>query len=86
MRDDLENFVTCRGLLASIGDIPHPVLQAAVHTNTVMNLPMKELTKVDRIWPAKGLRVWIVENSSVSSTIMEAVPAADFKTISIYLN
>ncbi|MFS0777091.1 TIGR02679 family protein [Neobacillus sp. 3P2-tot-E-2] len=76
LRDDLWNFVTCQGLLASIGDILHPVWQAAVHTQMVMNLPMKELTKVERVWPAKGLKVWIVENSSVCSTIMDAVPDA----------
>lgn len=60
LRDDLWDFVTCQGLLASIGDIPHPIWKAAVDTHTVMNLPMKELTKVERIWPAKGLKVWIV--------------------------
>jgi uncharacterized protein (TIGR02679 family) len=76
LRDDLWNFVTCQGLLASIGELPHPVWQAAVQAQTVMNLPMKELTKVERIWPAKGLKVWIVENSSVCSTIMDAVPYA----------
>lgn len=76
MRDDLWNFVTCQGLLASNQNIMHPVWQAAIHTQTVMNVPMKELTKVDRIWPATGNKVWIVENSSVCSTIMDAVPSA----------
>jgi uncharacterized protein (TIGR02679 family) len=76
MRDDLWNFVTCQGLLAASENIIHPVWQAALHTQSVMNVPMKELTKVDQIWPAKGNKVWIVENSSVCSTIMDAVPSA----------
>ncbi|MCQ6274822.1 TIGR02679 family protein [Bacillus sp. V3B] len=76
MRDDLWNFVTCQGLLAQRENIIHPVWQAAIHTGTVMNVPMKELAKVDRIWPCNGFKVWIVENSSVCSTIMDAVPNA----------
>lgn len=76
LRDDLWNFVTCQGLVASTQNVIHPVWQAAIHSQTVMNVPMKELTKVDRIWPATGKKVWIVENSSVCSTIMDAVPNA----------
>jgi uncharacterized protein (TIGR02679 family) len=76
MRDDLWNFVTCQGLLASTKDKVHPVWQAAINTHSVMNMPIKELAKVDRIWPAIGKKVWIVENSSVCSTIMDAVPTA----------
>lgn len=76
MRDDLWNFVTCQGLLASTKDKVHPVWQAAINTHSVMNMPIKELTKVDRVWPAIGSKVWIVENSSVCSTLMDAVPTA----------
>jgi uncharacterized protein (TIGR02679 family) len=76
MRDDLWNFVTCQGLLASTKDKVHPVWQAAINTHSVMNMPIKELTKIDRVWPAFGTKVWIVENSSVSSTLMDAVPTA----------
>ena len=76
MKDDLWNFVTCQGLLASSSHIVHPVWQAAVSTKTVMNVPMKELTKMEQIWPATGTKVWVVENSSVSSTIMDAVQGA----------
>ncbi|WP_394239153.1 TIGR02679 family protein [Niallia oryzisoli] len=76
LRDDLWNFVTCQGLLASKGNEEHPVWQSAVETKTVLNVPIKELAKVDRIWPAIGEKVWIVENSSVCSTIMDAIPEA----------
>ncbi|WP_170006061.1 TIGR02679 family protein [Bacillus fonticola] len=76
LRDDLWNFVTCQRLLASSEDTIHPVWQASIHSQTVMNVPMKEMAKVDRVWPANGNKVWIVENSSVCSTIMDAVPNA----------
>lgn len=74
MRDDLWNFVTVQGLLASSNGALHPVWQAAVQSMSVMNMPIKELVKVDKIWPATGDHVWIVENSSVCSTIMDAIP------------
>ncbi|KZD66012.1 TIGR02679 family protein [Bacillus cereus] len=76
IRDDLWNFVTCQGIIASFQDEVHPVWKAAVQTKTVMNVPMKELMKVDRIWSNIGMNVWVVENSSVCSTIMDAVPNA----------
>lgn len=76
LRDDLWNFVTCQGLLASFHNKIHPVWQAAVESRSVMNVPMKELAKIERIWPEKGNNVWIVENSSVCSTITDAVPNA----------
>ncbi len=76
MRDDLWNFVTCQGLSARMGHDPHPVWEAALRSHSVLNIPLKELVKVDRIWPANGQSVWILENSSVASTIMEAVPDA----------
>lgn len=76
IRDDLWNFVTCQGLLASRQNSIHPVWQAAVESQSVMNVPMKELSKIDKVWPNKGTNVWIVENSSVCSTIMDAVPNA----------
>ncbi|MBT2640599.1 TIGR02679 family protein [Bacillus sp. ISL-39] len=76
LRDDLWNFVTVQGLIASSPAGVHPVWQAAVQTQTVLNVPMKELAKVDKIIPASGRKVWVVENSSVASTVMDAVPDA----------
>jgi uncharacterized protein (TIGR02679 family) len=76
LRDDLWNFVTCQGLLARVNDSIHPVWQAAINTNTVLNVPIRELKNLGSVWPARGSNVWIVENSSVSSTIMDSVPHA----------
>lgn len=76
MRDDLWSFVSCRGFLAEGEMGQHPVWQAAVVTGTVLNVPIKELLKIKRVWPAKGKKVWIVENSSVCSTIVDEVAEA----------
>ncbi|GER68277.1 hypothetical protein BpJC7_26480 [Weizmannia acidilactici] len=76
MRDDLWSFVTCRGFLAETEKGMHPVWQAAAETGTVMNVPVKELLHVSRIWPHVGRKVWIIENSSVCSTLLDAVPDA----------
>ncbi|EKN67568.1 hypothetical protein BABA_12575 [Neobacillus bataviensis LMG 21833] len=76
MRDDLWSFVSCRGLLAEGEMGLHPVWQAASETDTVLNVPIKELLKIKRIWPAVGKKVWIVENSSVCSTIVDEVAEA----------
>ena len=76
MRDDLWSFVTCRGLLAEGETGMHPVWQSAFSMDTVLNVPLKELLKLKKIWPAKGNKVWILENSSVCSTIVDEVPEA----------
>lgn len=76
LRDDLWNFVTVNGLMAWTQKGVHPVWEAAVETRTVLNVPMKELGKLEKIQPASGRAVWIVENSSVASTIVDAVPEA----------
>jgi uncharacterized protein (TIGR02679 family) len=76
MRDDLWSFVSCSGLLAEWETGIHPVWQAAANSGTVLNVPIKELLKIKRIWPNHGKKVWIVENSSVCSTIVDEVANA----------
>ncbi|MFB5198407.1 TIGR02679 family protein [Bacillus sp. AFS073361] len=76
MRDDLWSFVTCRGFFAAGEKGLNPVWNAAVETDSVLNVPLKELLKSNKIWPVKGNKVWIVENSSVCSTIIDEVPEA----------
>jgi uncharacterized protein (TIGR02679 family) len=76
MRDDLWSFVTCRGFLAESEKGIHPVWKAAAETDTVVNIPIKELLRIKRIWPVKGNKVWIVENSGVCSTIFDEITVA----------
>ncbi|MER1985778.1 MAG: TIGR02679 domain-containing protein [Solibacillus sp.] len=76
IQDDLWSFVTCQGLLAYEEETPHAVWDAAVRMNTTLNVPMRELMSLTKIKPAYGLDVWVVENSSVASTLMDAHPNA----------
>ncbi|MER1999080.1 MAG: TIGR02679 domain-containing protein [Lysinibacillus sp.] len=76
VQDDLWNFVTCQGFHGFLEDKAHPVWQAAVETCSALNMPMRELMKVKRVEPVIGQRVWIVENSSVASTLMDVNPNA----------
>lgn len=75
-RDDLLNFVTCANLLAEKDGQIHPVWQAAVDTNSVQLVPLRELLKIDNVRPVSGNTVWIVENSGVYSTLIDSVPHA----------
>lgn len=76
MKDDLWSFVTCNGLHADDENGLHPVWQAAAVANMVLNVPIKELLKLKNVRPVKGNKVWVVENSSVCSTIVDEVPDA----------
>lgn len=76
VQDDLWNFVTYQGLRGFVADQVHPVWQAAVETKSALNMPMRELILIEYVKPANGNQVWVVENSGVASTLMDANPAA----------
>lgn len=76
MRDDLWSFVTCRGFYADGITGEHALFTAAVQTNSVLNVPLKLLNELTKIRPSKGNKVWIVENSSVCSSLIDEVPNA----------
>ncbi|WP_059172388.1 TIGR02679 family protein [Bacillus sp. FJAT-27445] len=77
LRDDLWSFVTCRGFTAigSDGGI-HPVWQAAAEYGSVMNVPVRELAVLKGIEPFQGTDVWVLENSSVCSAVMDEISVA----------
>lgn len=74
MRDDLWSFVTCRGLIGSTKEGPHPLWLAAASTDTVLNVPVKLLREIKFVRPAAGQNVWVVENSGVCSALVDLVP------------
>lgn len=76
VQDDLWNFVTWQGLYGYVANEVHPLWQAAVQTASAVNMPMRELMKIDYVQPTKGQSVWVVENSGVASTLMDAHPTA----------
>lgn len=56
VKDDILNFVTCTGLIAygAEGNGPLPLWRAAYEQNSVLNVPLRELRKVDAILPGDG--------------------------------
>lgn len=78
LRDDIQNFVTLANLLAYSGDgVLHPVWRAAVEEQMVLNVPIRELLKIDKVTAADGgSNVYVVENSGVFSALLDEVPDA----------
>lgn len=73
LRDDITNFVTCANLVAEQDDTRHPMWRGAMETYSVLNVPMRELLRVNRVRPNRGDTVWIVENSGVFSSLLDDV-------------
>lgn len=70
-RDDLLNFVTCAGFYAETVGGVYSVWREAVEHHSVQNVPLRELVSLQRVYPAYGRDVWIVENSGVCSTLLD---------------
>ncbi|WP_163971841.1 TIGR02679 domain-containing protein [Oceanobacillus halotolerans] len=77
LRDDITNYVTCANLIADTEEGLHPMWEAAATTHSVLNIPLRELIALARVYPArKNKDVWIVENSGVYSSILDQSPEA----------
>lgn len=76
LREDILNFVTCAGILTETEQGIHSVFASAVKTNTVLNVPLREILKLKRAYPAKGQTVFVVENSGVFSALLDLFPDA----------
>ncbi|KAF0824186.1 TIGR02679 family protein [Cytobacillus firmus] len=77
LRDDISNFVTTANLIGYTAEGPHPVWKNALTSNSVLNVPLRELLKLEKvIAPEPAKAVFIVENSGVFSAIIDEVPSA----------
>ncbi|WP_214890496.1 TIGR02679 family protein [Exiguobacterium sp. s142] len=76
LRDDITNFVTCANVTAEYEGMEHPMWRGAAAMHSVLNVPMRELLNVDRVYPKTDDTVWIVENSGVFSSLLDDVPDA----------
>lgn len=74
IRDDIMNFVTVNGLLADVDGEVHSMWSSAVECDVTWNVPTKHLLQLDSIYPAKGKVIWMIENSSVYSAILDSMP------------
>jgi len=66
VRDDLLNFVTCAGLVSD-----SPMWEEAYKSGSVINAPVRELTKLKHIKPIRGKKVFIIENSGLFSHLAD---------------
>lgn len=76
LRDDITNFVSFANLLGEQKGAVHPVWQAAVETGTAVNMPLRELLKINNVVPLAGYKVYVVENSGVFSSLLDLAPHA----------
>jgi len=72
LRDDLSNDVSVANLIGYTNGVDHPMWRVACETRSAWNVPLREVLKVDEVRPAIGKRVYIVENSGVFSTLLDA--------------
>lgn len=70
-RDDLLNFVTIANLYGETEFGKDKVWKAAVKQQSVQIVPLREMMRQVRVYPAVGKKVWIVENSGVFSTLLD---------------
>ncbi len=76
LRDDLWNFVTCTGILAtSEEDQPTGYLLEAYREGVTLNLPLREVVKLTAVSggqdKTKAQKIFIVENSGVFSALLD---------------
>ena len=76
LRDDITNFVSFANLLGELDGRIHPVWKAAAETGHAVNMPLRELLKIDKVTAATGGDVYIVENSGVFSSVLDLAPNA----------
>lgn len=77
LRDDITNYVTVVNLLAETKSDKDKLWQAASDSNSVMNIPIRELFHVQSLYSNNSSKeVWVVENSGVFSSLLDEVPNA----------
>lgn len=74
LRDDVQNFATTYGI------VPQGMADTYFHRATAafapLNLPLREIVRTDVFAPAEGSDIYIVENSGVFSSLLDALTAA----------
>lgn len=73
VREDIQNFATVYGITAP--ELPY--LRLAAESHSPINLPLREIVRAEKFFPmedkGKPFRVYIVENSGVFSTLLDAL-------------
>lgn len=74
LRDDIQNFVAIRGLVAKKAGVVNEMWSQASIEACSWNVPLKEVLRMDSIYPSIGNQVLIVENSGVYSIMVDLLP------------
>ncbi|MCR4430925.1 MAG: TIGR02679 family protein [Tepidanaerobacteraceae bacterium] len=70
LMDEISNYVTVAGLRAFRGDIADPVWQAAYENGEVLQVPLLNLSSIDRVTSPTG-KVFAVENPGIFSSLID---------------
>lgn len=77
LRDDITNYVSIANILADTEGKKKYVWEAAYQSQSVLNIPIRELVDVQKLYPVSSMNeVWIVENSGVFSSLLDKVADA----------
>lgn len=74
LRDDIQNFVAIRGLVAEKSGVVNEMWRQASLESCSWNVPLKEVLRMDSIRPNIGNKVLIVENSGIYSILVDLLP------------
>ncbi|MDZ7836397.1 MAG: DUF2399 domain-containing protein [Alkalibacterium sp.] len=74
-REDITDAVTVVNLFAETSAGYHPMWEAAVHSQSVMTVPLRECVKLNAVYPAHEQPiVWIIDDAEVFSRLADSVP------------
>lgn len=69
-KDDIANFVSVYGFIGDSQSNPFEWLEMAAKTNSAINLPLREVNRLESVRPYNNQSVVIVENSGVYSQLL----------------
>lgn len=75
LRDDIKNDVAVRGLESKKEGRINQMWQQACLEGCSWNIPLKEILRMDEIYPFNENKVLVVENSGVYSILVDLLPA-----------
>lgn len=74
-REDITDAVTVVNLFAETLVHYHPMWESAVHSQSVMTVPLREVIKLSAIYPASTQSVvWVVDNPELFTRLLDEIP------------
>lgn len=74
-REDITDAVTVANLFAETPRGYHLMWEAAVHSRSIMTVPLREMVKLSAVYPAHQRSiVWVIDNPELFTRILDEVP------------